>query len=111
MNKRLIRLTESDLHKIVKESAKKILKETEYGKNEQIDDEFSQQLTAEIKEFCNSEFRIKYEPYRMAYQIMGSANDDSLWANFLFAMLRNNLKVVKYGNVGQTSAYIWFEKR
>ena len=109
--KQRIRLTESDLHRIVKESTKKILKETEYGKNEQIDDDFSQQLTAEIKEFCNSEFSIKYEPYRMAYQIIGRANDDSLWANFLFTMLSNNLKVINYGSIGHTSAYIWFEKR
>ena len=29
MNKKLIRLTESDLHRIVKESVRKILKETE----------------------------------------------------------------------------------
>ena len=35
MNKRLIRLTESDLHKIVKESVKKILKEGDYY-NQQI---------------------------------------------------------------------------
>lgn len=109
--KRTIRLTGSNLYGMIEESVKRILKETEYGKNEQIDDDFSQQLTAEIKEFCDSEFSIKYEPYRMAYQITGSANDDSLWANFLFVMLRNNLEIIKYGNIGQTSVYIWFEKR
>ena len=35
MNKKLIRLTESDLHRIVKESVKKILKEGDYH-NQQI---------------------------------------------------------------------------
>jgi hypothetical protein len=31
MNKKIIRLTESDLHRIVKESAKRIIKEVESG--------------------------------------------------------------------------------
>lgn len=37
MNKRIIRLTESDLHRIVKESVMKILKENAWGKYPQED--------------------------------------------------------------------------
>ena len=64
MNKKIIRLTESDLHRIVKESVNRILKESTFP----TDDEYAQMGKYYVAADTNSEYFDDYnEAYRYAY--------------------------------------------
>ena len=97
--KQTIRLTEADLHRVIKESVKRALTE-EYDKNDEIENEYTQELTSQMKRFCDSDFKINYLPYKDAYVIHGKSGDDSVWSNFLFLMMYKDLKIISNGRIG-----------
>ena len=70
MNKKLIRLTESDLHRIVKESVNKILREMDG--DEWADDSLKQQETNIKDQQARSEGKEPYYFISDTYQIDGS---------------------------------------
>ena len=103
MNKKVIRLTESDLHRIVKETANKMLREME-------EDPFVMELRDFISDgsqgaLCN----ISFDERSGGYRVVGTEGDYGLWAHVLFAVVKYNLKVVASGSI-QNAIYVILNK-
>jgi hypothetical protein len=86
MNKRLIRLTESDLHRIVKQSVNKVLRESLEG-------------TDEIEEAVTNAASVIADAYHVQNGMQDIANDhDDSWyelqENLLEAMLNAAMNVL-----------------
>ena len=93
MTKKIVRLTESDLHKVISESVKRVLNE-DLGNNN---------LVEEIKEFLSkysSKYNVFFDEKHNAYGISGNDNDLNLWGGVFFAQSRFNLKFVAISSLG-----------
>ena len=79
MNKKLIRLTESDLHEIVKESVNRVLneKKIQEGLNYGIDELFDKYDTDTISV---SDFRITYQGILIDYIHRDNDGEISIWS-------------------------------
>ena len=63
MKKKLIRLTESDLHRIVKESVKRVLKENEWDEDVEGMEVNKENVCSIIKNICDGICKFKITPY------------------------------------------------
>lgn len=95
MNKKLIRLTESDLHKIVKESVKRILKESVFSNNEEYEYDYDEM-------YCQQNYK-SFPLYTWSYSSI-----DGNTAFFYFLDKKNNkLIFIEYWLDEDTVAPYW----
>ncbi len=83
--KKLVRLTESDLHRIVKESAKKVIKEaTSYM------EEWVGELSNSIQEL-GGKGKVSYDDMTNCICVIADRNDYATWTGVFFFMYQSDM--------------------